>query len=478
MRDSGTKDCVLAVDLDGTLLRSDMLFECFWAAAASDWRTPFVAVRALGDGIPALKRRMTEAAQPDVTSLPYNEDVIAHIEAWRAEGGKVALVTASDQILAESIAAHLGLFDDVFGTEPGHNLKAERKADFLVDRYGEGGFVYMGDSHADLAVWAHARAAVTVGATGAFRTKVAAVAQEATHLSPPEPLILPVLKAMRPHQWLKNMLIFVPMLANQTFTGAALLQCVLAFVAFGLVASSGYVLNDLLDLGPDRTHARKRFRPLASGRLQVPAGTALFPILMILGLAVAAMLGSAFFGVIAFYFVMTMSYSLWLKRKVIVDICILAGLYTLRILAGAVATGITPSIWLLAFSMFLFFSLAAVKRMAELVHLKMEGGKKAVGRGYRLDDLPIVSQMATSSGMISVLVMALYINAPEIQRHYGAPMLLWGVCVLLLFWITRVIFVTHRGKMTDDPLVFAVSDRVSLAAFILMTALGAGAALL
>lgn len=478
MRDSATKDCILAIDLDGTLLRSDMLFECFWAALASDWRAPLVAARALRRGIPELKRDMALSACPDVTRLPYNPDVIAHIEAWRAEGGRVALVTASDQIVADRIAAHLGLFDEVHGTAPGQNLKAGRKADFLVDRYGEGRFVYMGDSTADLAVWPRAAAAITVGATARFRARVDAVTGEATHLSPPEAPIWPVLKAMRPHQWLKNILIFVPMLASQSLSALTVLQCLVAFLAFGLVASSGYVLNDLLDLEPDRAHVRKRNRPLASGRLPVPLGTALFPALLILGLVTAAMLGAAFFGVIAFYFIMTMSYSLWLKRKVIVDICVLAGLYTLRIVAGGVATGIGLSLWLLAFSMFFFFALAAVKRQAELVHVKSSGQKQAAGRGYRLEDLSIITQLATSSGLVSILVLALYVNDPEIHERYNSPTLLWAVCVLLLFWITRVIFATHRGKMNDDPLVFAVSDRTSLVTILVMTALGAAAALL
>lgn len=475
MRDSGTKDSVLVVDLDGTLLRSDMLFECFWASAARNWRTPVIAAKALSQGIPELKRALAETASPDIARLPYNAEVIAHIEAWRAEGGKTALVTASDQILADRIAAHLGLFDEVFGTEPGNNLKAERKADFLDNHYGPGGYIYVGDSHADLKVWSRARAAVTVGATRGFRAKVAGVNADVTHISPPEHALIPIFKAMRLHQWLKNVLVFVPVLASHSLGLASFLQCLLAFLAFGLVASSGYVLNDLLDLGPDRAHARKCKRPMASGRLQVPHGTMLFPILLVLGLATAATLSVKFLGVIAFYFLMTMSYSLWLKRKVIVDICVLAGLYTLRIVAGGVATGIPLSLWLLAFSMFFFFSLAAVKRQAELVHLKSTGQEKTVGRGYGLEDLPIITQIATSSGLLSVLVLALYINTPDIRANYMSPTYLWGVCGLLLFWVTRMVFVTHRGKMNDDPMVFAVTDRTSQATFLAMLALAAGA---
>ncbi|WP_432675258.1 UbiA family prenyltransferase [Nioella aestuarii] len=478
MRDSGTKDSVLVVDLDGTLLRSDMLFECFWASAARTWRTPLIAAKALSQGIPELKRALAETACPDVTRLPYNAEVIAHIEAWRAEGGKTALVTASDQILADRIAAHLGLFDEVFGTEPGNNLKAERKAAFLDNHYGAGGYIYVGDSRADLKVWSRSKAAVTVGASKSFRAKVAAVNADVTHLSPPEHVLIPIFKAMRLHQWLKNVLVFVPILAGHLVGVATFLQCLLAFVAFGLVASSGYVLNDLLDLGPDRAHARKCRRPMASGRLQVPHGTVLLPILLSLGLATAATLSLKFLGVIFFYFLMTMSYSLWLKRKVIVDICVLAGLYTLRIVAGGVATGVPLSLWLLAFSMFFFFSLAAVKRQAELVHLKSTEHTKAAGRGYGLEDLPIITQIAASSGLLSVLVLALYINTPDIRANYLSPTYLWGVCVLLMFWVTRMVFVTHRGKMNDDPMVFAVTDRTSQATFLAMLALAAGALLL
>ncbi len=478
MRDSSTADRVLAVDLDGTLIRGDMLYECLWCAMAHSWRTPFVAAQGLAAGKPALKRALADLGPVDVASLPYDAQVIAQIEAWRAAGGRTALITASDHQLAEAVAAHLGLFDEVQGTTPGCNLKGETKAALLTRRYGADGFVYMGDARADLPCWAGASAAITVGASPKFRAEVAEVNADVTHLSPPEALLGPVIKAMRPHQWLKNILVFVPILANQSFTWAALMQGLLAFVAFGLVASAGYVLNDLLDLGPDRAHDRKRLRPLASGRLPVSVGTALVPVLLAAGLLVSAVLGWAFAAVIAVYFFMTMAYSLYLKRKAIIDICVLAGLYTLRIIAGGVATGIELSIWLLAFSLFLFFSLATVKRQAELVHMKNSGLSGAAGRGYSVDDLPLTMQMALTSGYVSVLVMALYLNTPEIQAKYSAPSLLWGVNVLLLYWISRVVLTTHRGGMHDDPLVFAVTDRTSLVVFGIIAALGAGAILL
>jgi len=478
MRDISTADRVLAVDLDGTLIRGDMLYECLWCAMAQTWRTPFVAAQGLAAGKPALKRALADLGPVDVASLPYDTQVVDQVKAWREAGGRTALITATDHQLALAVAAHLGLFDEVQGTTQGCNLKGDAKAALLIDRYGADGFVYIGDARADLPCWAGASAAITVGASPKFRAEVAEVNADVTHLSAPQSLIGPVIKAMRPHQWLKNLLVFVPILANQSFTWAALMQGLMGFVAFGLVASAGYLLNDLLDLGPDRAHDRKRFRPLASGLLPVPVGTALVPMLLAAGLLVSALLGWGFAAVIVVYFFMTMAYSLFLKRKAIIDICVLAGLYTLRIIAGGVATGIELSIWLLAFSLFFFFSLATVKRQAELVHLKDRGLSAAAGRGYAVEDLPLTMQMALTSGFVSVLVMALYLNTPEVQAKYSTPSLLWGVNVLLLYWISRVVLTTHRGGMDDDPLVYAVTDRASLVVFALIVALGAGAILL
>ena len=477
MRDSSTTDRILAVDLDGSLIRGDMIYECLWSAMALDWKAPFIAARSLSRGIPALKRRLAELGPVDVTTLPYDPEVIARIEAWRAEGGRTALVTASDQMLADQVADHLGLFDEVHGTTPDRNLKGEAKAALMAERFGDH-FTYIGDSTADLACWKVSGAAITVGATAKFRAQVDGINADVTHISPPEAPVWPILKAMRPHQWLKNLLVFMPIIADHSFSALTFFQGLLAFIAFGLVASAGYLLNDLLDLGPDRAHARKRFRPLASGRLPVPLGTAMVPVLLIAGHLVALTLGWAFVGVIALYFCITMSYSLFLKRKPIIDICVLAGLYTIRIIGGGVATGIDLSIWILAFSIFLFFSLAAVKRLAELVHMRDSGRVAATGRGYSVEDLPLTMQMATASGFVSVLVLALYLNAPDIQARYSAPVLLWGVCALLLYWVSKAVLVASRGEMHDDPLVYAVTNRTSLICILIMAALGAGAMLL
>jgi len=482
MRGDDGREIVLVVDLDGTLIRSDMLLESFWSAFARDWRTPLRAVAGLMQGRAVLKARMADLAAPDPATLPYNPEVLEQIRNWRAAGGRVALVSAADQRLAESVATHLGLFDEVHGSDGSTNLKGPAKAALLRERFGAGGFDYIGDHRADLPVWESAHAALTVGAAPALRARVDAIRPGATHLAPPPDglagTLAPALRAMRPHQWFKNLLVFFPMIAGHVFTPHALWAGVLAFIAFGLVASSVYLLNDMLDLAADRAHPRKRMRPLASGALPLIRGMALVPVLLVCGIAVSLMLGPMFVLVLAGYYLLTVAYSLWLKRKILVDICVLAALYTLRVIAGGVATDVPLSVWLLAFAAFFFLALAAVKRQAELVDAAERGITNASGRGYQVTDLPFVSQMAMSSGFVAVLVMMLYLNAPDVLSKYSSPFLLWGACLVLLYWVARMVLLAHRGKMDDDPVVYATRDRVSQIAILLMLALVTGAALL
>lgn len=468
---------VLVVDLDGTLLRSDLLFETFWSALGRDWRSPVRAGRALLGGRAALKRHLAEAASIDVASLPFDAEVIAQVERWRATGGRTALVTATDHALAERVAAHLGLFDEVQGSDGRLNLKGQAKAVFLTDRYKEG-YAYMGDAACDLPVWERARKAITVNAAPALRGRADRLGVEVEHMTTGARSWRPYLRAMRPHQWVKNGLVFLPMLAAHQLTGATLLQSLLAFVAFSLVASSVYVLNDLLDLAADRAHPRKRLRPFASGAIPLAHGSWMAGGLLLGGLAVGVVLGGAFIMVMLLYCAATTAYSVHLKRRVLIDIALLAGLYTIRLLAGGAATGIPLSVWLLAFSIFLFFSLAAVKRQAELVDSARSGKLAASGRGYRVEDLPILSMMAIASGYVAVLVMALYINSPAVIDLYGFPPALWGICCILLYWVSRMVLVTHRGHMHDDPIVYAARDPVSRACFILILAFVIGGAIL
>jgi 4-hydroxybenzoate polyprenyltransferase len=284
---------------------------------------------------------------------------------------------------------------------------------------------------------------------------------EVQHLTIGSRSLLPYLTALRPHQWVKNVLVFVPMLAAHQLTFPAFLQSFFAFIAFSLVASSVYVVNDLLDLAADRAHPRKRLRPFASGAISTAQGSWMAVILLLVGTLVALFLGPAFALVLLAYYLITTAYSLYLKRKVLIDIALLAGLYTMRLVAGAAATSIELSMWLLAFSIFLFFSLAAVKRQAELIDLAERGHLSAEGRGYQVGDLPVIAMMAISSGYVAVLVMALYLNSPAVMELYSFPQALWGICFILLYWISRMVMMTHRGYMHDDPVVFAARDRVS-----------------
>jgi 4-hydroxybenzoate polyprenyltransferase/phosphoserine phosphatase len=470
---------VLVVDLDGTLLRSDMLYESFWAALSRRWRTPFSALSAFASGRAALKRRLAALAPLDPALLPFDDAVLDYVRRWRSAGGRTALVTASDQCSADAVAAHLGLFDEVHGSDGRRNLKGEAKARLLVDRFGERGFDYLGDSRADIPVWARARRAITVNAAPGLRNAVEALAGPAEHLGAGRPpAATAYVRALRPHQWVKNALVFVPMLAAHRFTPDAFLQSTLAFVAFCLIASGLYIVNDLLDLAADRAHPRKRFRPFASGALPIAHGTLIAPGLLVAGFACAAGLGPMSVLVMLCYLAGSLAYSLDLKRRAIVDVCVLAALYTARITAGGVATGTPLSVWLLAFSIFLFFSLGAMKRHAELVDGASTGRLSLEGRNYGVADLPLMGMMTIASGYVSVLVLALYLNSPAVSTLYTSPSALWGICLVMLYWISRMALASHRGTMHDDPVVFAIKDRVSLVCLALIAAFAVGGAVL
>lgn len=455
------KPYVLVIDLDGTLLRSDMLYESFWSALSRDWRIPLLSIASLSRGRAALKRHLAMASAVEASTLPYDGKVIAFIEEWRKSGGRTALVTASDRAFAEAIAQHLGIFDEVYGSDGKLNLKGECKGQFLEERFGRMGFAYMGDATTDLPVWKRAAKAITVNAPAALRREAERACNTVEHLATEARSVTPYFKTLRPHQWLKNALVFLPMLAAHQFEGQTFLLSLLAFVCFSLVASSVYVLNDLLDLTADRAHPRKRNRPFASGSIPIAHGTWMAAGLIILGELLAVGIGWNFLLVMAGYYLLTTAYSLHLKRRIVIDICVLAGLYTARIVAGGVATGIPLSVWLLAFSVFFFLSLAAVKRQSELIDSAERGNLKACGRGYHVDDLPIVSTIAIGAGYVSVLVMTLYVNSPAVIELYAHPEALWGVCAVLLYWITRTVMVAHRGHMHDDPVVYAAKDRIS-----------------
>ncbi|MEM7318462.1 MAG: UbiA family prenyltransferase [Pseudomonadota bacterium] len=457
----------LVVDLDGTLCRSDTMLD---AAADLLSRQPLTALRlavTLRKGKQGFKRYLAQHAVFDPALLPYNQDVLDQIDQARSEGREVALVSASHQAQVDAVAAHLDLFDVAVGTgggdaPTGRNLKGEDKARFLVERYGCAGFDYVGDSPADIPVWKQARQAFAVnpdsGLLGrARRNGVDLTSTGGGGVGQWSALI----KAMRPHQWAKNLLIFLPLLAAQQLGGFP--AAALAAVCFSLAASSAYLINDLVDIRPDRIHPRKRHRPFASGQVSILRGVGL-AVCLLSGSLIAAFaflpadLGYTLVG----YVVLTLAYSFWLKRKMLVDVITLGALYTLRIIAGAAATGIVLSTWLLAFSMFLFFALATLKRQAELEDIKENGSEKTAGRNLQVVDLPILRSMSIAAGQIAVFVFALYVQDETIHQRYANPRVLLLVCPVLFFWLGRLQLLAARGHMTDDPIVFAFRDRISV----------------
>ena len=452
----------LCVDLDGTLIRTDLLHESALALARQEPLSLLSIPRWLSRGRAPLKHAIAGRVTIDVATLPYNADVLAIINEARDAGRPVILATAAAPQFAAAVASHLGLFDAVISSDATTNLSGAAKADRLVERFGDRGFDYIGNDHVDAAVWDKARRAHVVGGRRSLHNRAAASGAEVHPIASPSRVGRAFLRAVRPVQWLKNLLVFVPLLAGQKLGDPALfLDAVLAFVAFSLTASSVYIVNDLLDLDADRRHHRKAARPFASGALPVSTGVLAAPALLAAGILVGLRLPPMFLAVLGSYIILTGLYSFWLKRHVIVDVILLAGLYTLRIIAGSAATGIAPSFWLLAFSQFIFFSLALVKRYTEL-RLKDDDGGILAGRGYYARDLPVLMALGASSGMMAVLVLALYIESPATAALYAGRAWLWLIPPTFLYWVARLWMKTHRGEVHDDPVVFAARDRQSL----------------
>ncbi|MEC5385600.1 UbiA family prenyltransferase [Uliginosibacterium sp. H3] len=452
----------LCVDLDGTLIHTDMLHESVMVLLADNplnvLRLPFWLLA----GKAALKRKIASRVQMDPRSLPYNEPLIAWLRSERSAGRRLVLATASDERFAHSINEHLGLFDEVVASDGSINMAGRHKAAALEQRFGKGRFDYAGNATPDLTVWGSARRGVVVSASA----RVSKAAQQATTVEREFAAVKPNFhdwrRMLRVHQWLKNGLLFVPMLAAHQLSFALFAQVLLGVIAFSLCASSVYISNDLLDLESDRQHPRKRLRPFAAARIPIWVGCAATPLLLAASVAVGTLVGSHFLLWLGVYFAVTLAYSLGLKKLVLVDGFTLAALYTLRIVAGAAAVRHEVSFWLLAFSVFLFLSLAFVKRYAELDLMKERGREKAHGRGYEVADAPLVQTLGLASGYAAVVVLALYLNSDAMRALYQAPEWMWGAVPAVMFWISWVWLKTHRGEMHDDPVVFAIKDRTSL----------------
>jgi 4-hydroxybenzoate polyprenyltransferase/phosphoserine phosphatase len=457
----------LVVDLDGTLVHTDMLHETTLQLVRSDpmaaLRMPLWWLR----GKAFAKQQIAQRTRPDARLLPYDQTLLAWLRAQRQGGRTLVLCTASDAAIAHEVAAHCQLFDEVLASDGKVNLKGEHKAQALVRRFGLKGFDYVGDALADLPVWQAARQGVVANASRATTAR----AQAAGHITQVFPQRhagwAPWWQALRVHHWTKNLLLFVALLAAHRLTDLqAWLFLAVAFGAFNLCASAVYIANDLLDLQNDRQHPRKRDRPFASGALSIRQGLLLMPWLAVVAFALAWPVGKAFTAWLAGYLVLTTLYSFWLKRVALIDCLTLACLYMLRVIAGAEAAGVELSFWLLAFSGFLFLSLAFVKRYAELLVVTGDVHTTTTvhGRGYVVADASSIQQFGVASGYGAVLVLALYLDSDAVALLYATPALVWATVPVMLCWISWIWLCASRGQMHDDPLVFAFRDKASLLA--------------
>lgn len=466
----------LAVDLDGTLIRCDLFFEGICRAVfASPWR--FLLVLAwLMRGRAYAKARVAELFEIDPGILPYDERVLGWLREERAAGRTLVLASACDRRAAQAVADHVGLFDAVFASDGQTNLKAKRKAERLAAAFPDG-FVYAGNEGADVAVWRSASGAVVVNAGSGLSRRASrqfAVEREfpRTHGG-----LRAFVKAIRPQQWAKNLLVFLPMLAGQGWDQPqAWTMAFVAFWALSFTASAVYLVNDAADIDADRRHPRKRLRPFASGALSPAWGLAAAMLLAALGLSLASYAGVLPLALL--YLAATTAYSFWLKRLALIDVFLLAGLYTIRIVLGGVATGYLASDWLLAFSCFFFLSLALVKRVAETRDMADRGGGVISRRGYSSADTSILTTMGVSAGFIASLVLALYLQDDANALNYREPLLLWGLPAAGILWTCRLWIKASRGEMHDDPIVFAARDRWSWAVLAFGAACFGGAATL
>jgi len=452
----------LCVDLDGTLIKTDMLWESLVRLLQRNPLYLLLVPFWLARGRAGLKEQLARRVKVDAAMLPYHDPFLEFLREQRRAGRQILLVTASDRRMAEPVAAYLGLFNEVLASDGQSNLRGKNKAAKLVERFGQRGFDYAGNSTVDLPVWARSRLALVVNASPGLEAQARKRGSVGRVFPPPGSLWSAGLQALRPHQWVKNLILFVPLVTAHKITQLPLvLDAVQAFAAFCLCASGVYVLNDLCDLDADRHHLGKRTRPFASGALPLSAGLLAVPALVAAGGLLGCRLGWGFMAVLALYLVLTTAYSWGLKRFAMVDVFCLAGLYTIRLVAGHESTGVAYSSWLLVFSMFIFLSLALVKRFVELEAARGQEPPAIKGRGYVAADGPLVATLGSTSGYMAVLVLALYVNSQEVKALYHHPMLLLLVCPLLLYWVSRVWLIAHRSQMHDDPIVFALKDRAS-----------------
>ncbi len=455
----------LCVDLDGTLVHTDTLVESI-VAVARDFGSLLLVPLWLFRGKAVLKANLAKRADMDPSLYPYNQALLGYLRQQKSIGRRLILVTAANQIIADGVNSHLGIFDEVIASTDQLNLKGEKKAQVLVDKYGAGGFTYAGNNEDDLPVWQVAHRAIVVSNSEKLILKVAEIVPLEQRFSAAPSSLRSILAAMRPYQWVKNLLVFVPVItANALDDVDALLNAIITFVAFCAVASGIYVVNDLFDLQADRRHSRKRERPFASGALPLLTGFLMAPLLMAVGLFISTASGVLL--ILLGYSAASIAYSAFLKHRPLTDVFTLACLYTFRLFAGGVASGYHVSNWLFAFSGFTFLSLAIIKRVGELQAIDTDRSETRV-RGYESDDIPILQVIGIAASFASSVVLTLYVQSSNVATAYANPDILWGIVPVILFWQCRLWLATARGHMYDDPIVYAARDWVSQLVLVLL----------
>ena len=473
----------VCVDLDGTLVKSDTLVDSALALGRQHPRALLQVPGWLAQGKAALKQHLTSAVTLDVEHLPYNAPLLAWLRREHGSGRRLYLATAADRTLAERVAQHLGIFEGVLASDGQTNLAGANKLAAFRERFGEG-FCYIGNAMPDAPLLAACHAPMVANPHADLGRAMRKSGVVAAHsFDDRAPTLKSWLRAVRLHQWAKNVLIFVPLLLAHAWKVGTIAAALIAFLSFGLCASATYIINDLLDIEADRRHRSKRFRPFAAGDLSPIAGIGVVLLFLCCSLAlalalphlvarlpggVALALPYKFLAWLGIYTVTTLSYSLYLKRKLLLDVFVLSGLYTVRILAGSAATGVAVSAWLAGFSVFFFLSLAFVKRFSELESLRERGSVVTNGRGYLVGDLEQLRALGTGAMYAAVVVLTLYINDPRTGGLYRHPIRLWMAVPVLLLWLSQVWMLTSRGDMHDDPVVFAMTDRRSLWIGVLM----------
>jgi len=452
----------LCVDLDGTLVKSDTLIDSLLLLVRTH---PSVALRTplwVARGKASFKERVTSAVSLDVANLPYNRPLLAYLQEQHEEGRRIYLATGADEGIATRIAEHIGIFDGVLASDGHTNLTGDHKLASLRGRFQEG-FDYVGNARPDMPLLAGATEAMVANPDLALKARLrAANLVIARSFEDRRPLTRAIAKAIRPHQWAKNALLLVPLLLSHHLGLRLGVQVALAVLCFSLTASATYLVNDLLDIEADRRHPKKRTRPFAAGDLPAATGVGLAVVFLAVALTAAWFLPIEFFALLLVYLAVNLSYSLYLKRVALVDVLLLSGLYAIRLLAGGAAVDVAISPWLAGFSIFLFLSLAMVKRFSELQNVKARGHVPSNARGYLLVDLEQLRSFGTASAYASVVVFSLYISGHQVVTLYSHPARMWLITPFMILWVSRVWLLAGRGELDEDPVLFALTDRMSL----------------